>query len=136
MRTKGADFDRETGLLTPEGNPLRIGGEPSKARYFYRLRDDRLTEFCVQNARGPQSVETLSPDGNHKKWQSYWEDDLLVFYPPDGADITHGIFWAYDKRLQVGEPCERKDLERLALRMRTSCVVTQGMKDAMGQSNP
>lgn len=113
---------------------MKIGGEPSRARYFYRLRDDRITEFCVENARGPQSVESLSPDGQHRKWQSYWEGDLLVFYSPYHEDSENGIFWAYDKRLQIGEPCDRMDLERLALRMRASCVVTQGMKDAIGQA--
>lgn len=134
-KTKGEDFDRETGLLSKDGSPLDLVRSPERARYFYRLKDDRITEFCIENANGPQSVETLSPDGNHRKWGSYWEGDLLVFYPPDGADIAHGIFWAYDKRLQVGEPCDRKELERLALRMRSSCVVTQGMKDSMGQSS-
>lgn len=132
MLTKGDDFDRTKGLLAEDGSPLELTRSPARAKYFYRLRDDRITEFCVENACGPQSVESLSPDGQHRKWQSYWEGDLLVFYSPYHEDSENGIFWAYDKRLQIGEPCDRRDLEKLAMRMRVSCVVTQGMKDAIG----
>ena len=123
--TKGENFNRITGLLDPATlRPQVIRGvEPNRARYFYRLRDDRLTEFCVENAHGPQSLETISRDGAHRNWHSYWEGDLLVFYPPDGADVSEGVFWAYDKRLQVGEPCPREELERRALQMRVSVVV-------------
>ncbi len=123
--TKGEDFNRTTGLIDPATSKPQVirGAVPNRARYFYRLRDDRLTEFCVENARGPQSLETISHDGEHRKWHSYWEGDLLVFYPPDGADVSDGVFWAYDKRLQIGEPYPREELERRALRMRVSMVV-------------
>lgn len=122
--TKGDDFNRITGLLDREtGKPLRLLRQPKIARYFYRLKDDRMVTFCVENACGPQSVETISRDGLHRKWQSYWEGDLLVFYPPDGADISEGIFWAYDKRLQVAVEYPRAELEKKALGMRASIVV-------------
>ena len=122
--TKGEDFNRVTGLRDQTGHVQQIiGVAPKRARYFYRLRDDRLTEFCVENACGPQSVETIARDGQHRKWQSYWEGDLLVFYPPDGADISEGVFWAYDKRLQIAVEYPRAELERKALGMRASILV-------------
>lgn len=130
--TKGDDFNRETGLLDAAGQILKVspGTEPKRARYFYRLTDDRPVEFCVANACGPQSVETIRHDGTHLKWESYWEGDLLVFYPPEPVEIDHintfGMGWAYDKRLQVGEPCPREEMERLSLRNRVSIVVPPG----------
>jgi len=121
---KGEHLNRETGLLDKEGSPLKIkrSSGPARAKYFYRLRDDRITEFCVENAVGPQEIVTLRSDGNHIRWTSYWEGDLLVFYVPDGVDPSLGIFWSYDKRLQVAVPYPREELERRALNMRVSMV--------------
>lgn len=131
--TKGDPFNVETGLLDANGKPLVIPAQPNRARYFYRLRDDRPIEFCIQNAQGPQTVKTLKYDTvnqkplGHLDWQSYWEGDLLVFYPPESVEIdhikTHGMFWGYDWRLQIGEPCPRHELERLALNNRVSIIV-------------
>lgn len=127
MLTKGEDFDRVTGLLDRAGTPLEIAPQPRRAYYFYRLKDDRPVAFCVANACGPQSVETLKPDGSHQKWESRWVGDLLEFYPPCDTEIDHvtacGIFWAYDKRLQVGEAMPREELERRAMNMRKSIIV-------------
>jgi len=122
--TKGEDFNRITGLIDERsGKVLELIPDPKIARYFYRLKDDRMVTFCVENASGPQSVETISRDGQHRKWQSYFEGDLLVFYPPDGADISEGVFWAYDKRLQIAVEYPRAELERKALGMRASILV-------------
>jgi hypothetical protein len=97
------------------------------ARYFYRLKDDDIiTEFCVAGAVGAQSVETLMPDGSHRKWDSCWDGDLLVFKPPDGGCVPHGLMWYYDRRLQIGEPMERPELERRALGNRVSIIVPSG----------
>lgn len=98
---------------------------PRTAWYFYRLKDDDFVrEFCVANARDPnQTVETLAPDGTHQKWARRHEGDLLVFTPPDGYAGDQGLLWAYDRRLQVGEPMPREQLEKLALDSRVSVVM-------------
>lgn len=96
-----------------------------QAFYFYRLRDDDfVNEFCVANSGDPnQYVETLAPDGTPQRWRQRHEVDLVIFTPPDGYDGNQGLLWAYDKRLQVGEPMPREMLERQALRMRKSLVM-------------
>ena len=95
---------------------------PRIAYYFYRLRDDHIvSEFCVANAGDPrQAVETLAPDGTPQRWQQRHEGDLLVFTSPDGYAGDQGILWLYDRRLQLGQPMPREELERQALRMRVS----------------
>lgn len=114
---RGVDFDRSG--LTDIGDVDAPG--PSAARYFYLLRrDDFMAEFCVAGAVGPQSVETLAPDGTYQKWPSLWRGDLLVFRPPDGYSGNQGLLWSYDRRLQVGEAMPRAELERRALGMRAS----------------
>lgn len=95
---------------------------PQQAYYFYLLQDDDFVkEFCVANSGDPhQTVATLAPDGTWQYWKSRAEGDLLVFHPPDGYTGDEGLLWAYDKRLQRGEPMPRAELERRALAMRVS----------------
>jgi len=94
---------------------------PRTAYYFYRVREDDslIREFCVAGHADPnQYVETLAPDGTLQRWQKREEGDLLVFWPPDGYAGMQGVLWCYDRRLQIGEPMPRPQLERELLRNR------------------
>jgi hypothetical protein len=94
---------------------------PQQAFYFYRLRDNQITEFCVANARDPkQYVESKAPDGSTQLWESRWEGDLLVFHCPDGHNPGDGLLWFYDRRIQIGQAMPLEELERQALRCRVS----------------
>lgn len=95
---------------------------PPTAWYFYRLKeDDFVQEFCVANAQDPnQFVETFGPDGQMHRWAKRQEGDLLVFRPPDAYHGSQGLGWSYDPKLQRGEPMNREQLERRALRGRVS----------------
>jgi hypothetical protein len=94
----------------------------------YRLHGDNLHyDVCILNPIGPQSVKSVSLDGNHVEWESRWEGNMLVFDPPDGHDIQHGFFWGYDARLQQGIAMSstvwgRKEIERFAMNYRVSVV--------------
>lgn len=94
-----------------------------QAYYFYRLTNDHfIREFCVANAQDPeQYVDSVAPDGSKQRWAKRWEGDLLVFTPPDGYD-GGAVGWMYDRRLQVGLPMPRAELERQALRCRVSAL--------------
>ncbi len=118
--TAGLDFDRSG--LTEIAVSADAG--PAEARYFYRLReDDFVSEFCVANSAGPNTLETIAPDGTFQRWPSRHEGDLLVFRAPDGYSGGQGLCWSYDRRLQAGDPMPRRELERRALGMRASIVV-------------
>jgi hypothetical protein len=118
--TPGLDFDR-TGLTEI---PVSADATPAVARYFYLIKeDDFVTDFCVAGAVGPNSVETLAPDGSFQRWPSFWRDGLLMFRAPDGYAGGQGLCWSYDRRLQRGEPMPRPDLERRALGMRVSVSI-------------
>jgi hypothetical protein len=118
--TPGLDFDRSGHTEVP----VASWAEPTVCRYFYRLRSDELVhEFCVQGAIGPHSVETYAADGSLHKWPSFQDGDLLVFYPPDSYAGAQLLLWAYDRRLNRGEPLERPALERAALNQRVSITV-------------
>lgn len=109
---------------------------PAIAHYFYvtRLDSDHLVQtFCVAGHADPdQYVATLAPDGTEQRWDRREENDLLVFYPPDGYEAhgpigpgagSQGLLWCYDQRLQRHEPLPRAELERRALNMRVSLLV-------------
>lgn len=98
------------------------GHAPARCHYFYRLReDDFVNEFCVAGSKDPnQFVETLAPDGTPQRWAKRAEGDLVIFTPPDGYAGSQGLLWSYDRRIQVGEPMPREELERQALRCRKS----------------
>src|SRR5580700_6566837 len=100
MLTKGLQFDRHGAeYLAPNA-----GAQLRRAIYFYRVRHDNcITEFCVANWQGPQSVWSYQADytpAAHRDridslygadaserrredimipWDSYEEGDLLVF---------------------------------------------------------
>lgn len=96
---------------------------PRIAWYFYRLNtDDGISEFCVANHQGDpgQFVQSKMPDGSNVVWDRREEGDLLVFRPPDRRLADQGMLWAYDKRLQRGEPMPQAQLEKLALGGRVS----------------
>lgn len=92
--------------------------------YFYRLTNDLVSEFCVANSVDPdQYVETMADDGSMIRWSKRTEGDLVVFRSPDPMLDNRGLFWAYDRRLQIGEPAPRDVLEREALRCRVSAMI-------------
>jgi hypothetical protein len=96
---------------------------PRQAWYFYRLKDDNLiSEFCVANGADPnQYVETPAPDGSLQRWDKREEGELIVFHPPDGY-FGGPVGWMYDKTIQIGQAMPREELERQALRCRTSMM--------------
>ena len=115
--TPGLEFDR-SGLTEIQ---VSEDATPAVVRYFYLIKnDDFITEFCVAGAIGPNSVETIAPDGSFQQWPSFWREGMLVFRAPDGYSGGQGLIWSYDKRLQSGEPMTRPELERRAMRMRVS----------------
>jgi hypothetical protein len=116
-RTPGIEFDRSGSTEIP----VCADATPAVARYYYLIKeDDFVTEFCVAGAVGPNSVESLAPDGSCQQWPSFWRDGVLVFLSPDSYAGGQGLFWSYDKRLQFGKPMPRPELERRALGMRVS----------------
>lgn len=105
-------------------SPLVLRAERRRipfAYYFYRIRNDNfIREFCVANARDPnQQVESPAPDGTMQRWAKRLEGDLVVFTAPDGYE-GGAVGWSYDRRLQMGVPMPREELERQALRCRKS----------------
>ena len=96
-----------------------------QALYWYRIRNDNfIREFCVANSGDPnQYVESMAPDGTRQRWQKRDEGDLIVFTPPDGYD-GGAVGWMYNRRLQRGRMAPRDLLEKQALRMRKSLIIS------------
>jgi hypothetical protein len=125
--THGLDHDRLASFTTFAIAPPV---EPRQATYFYVLKDDHIIdEFCVANSEGPVSVESYIVDPKLgggpaiQKWDSFWRGNLLVFKPPDSYVGDQGWWVHYDRRLMTLERMDLVELDRHALRMRTSIIV-------------
>lgn len=148
MLTKGTPFDRSGA----SGIDVNSGVEPRRAIAFYRVHAENcITEFCVANWCGPQTVATYPPwftvewfneyiahfqgaDHHDRKkddflvqWDSYEDGDYLVFKAPDQSHAGQPIRWYYDRRLQIGKLADRGPMDKFILGQRTSLVV-QGLK--------
>lgn len=90
--------------------------------YWYELKDDNtISKVVVVNAADPETrIETVLPEeAEPQVWKRASEGGRMAFYPPD-AYCGSGFWFVYDDRLQVLKPMPREDLERLALRSKTS----------------
>lgn len=150
MLTKGENFDR-SGATTLDVNS---GVEPQCATLYYRVSAENcITEVCVANWCGPQTVASYPPwftiewfnayiarfDGadhhDRKKedflvqWDSYQDGDLLVFKAPDESHAGQPIRWYYDRRLQSGRVADRKPMDKFLIGHRTS-VIVQGLRSS------
>jgi len=145
---RGTPFDRSGATEIS----VASSAEPRRAVYFYRIHAENcITEFCVANWCGPQSVCTYPPGfvpeqfftwvdkfmgAAHMErrkadmmvqWDSYEEGDLLVFKAPSEDHAGQPIMWHYDRRLQIGCMANRHEMDQFILRGRKSLVVN-GLK--------
>lgn len=99
-----------------------IRSGPKESYFAYRLDSNSyVTEFIVFGDHDPdQYVECHMPDDTVHRWDKRREGDLLVFKAPPGYDISRGLGWRFDKRLQYRVEMPDAMLEKFAMRGRVS----------------